>query len=427
MEDFIVADETDEEIAKPRKRKRAPAGKTGNARGSVPSSPPEVIDEELDMEIPTRSTAQQWAYDPDNVAPLNPPKATNGTKSSTSKNVKQKAHVTEPEKRYPWLANVLDKDRNPPGHPDYDPRTIFVPPMAWNGFSPFEKQYWEIKQNFWDTIVFFKKGKFYELYENDATVGHQMFDLKLTDRVNMRMVGVPEASLDHWANQFVAKGFKIARVDQMESALAKEMRERDDPSGKKTKTKAKGEDKIIRRELAAVLTAGTLVDSGMLQDDMSTFCAAIKEIEKDGLPAFGIAFVDAATAQFQLCEFTDDADMTKFETFVAQTRPGELLLEKVCFFGIHNLKIANANCNTSHVYQQRLCEYSRTAPVLQPSGTTSDLERSSGQLTSRVVKSTPAVISLLRRLMMELQRTLCGPLLLNKQRKKRPSCLPLVP
>jgi DNA mismatch repair protein MSH6 len=48
------------------------------------------------------------------------------------------------------------------------------------------------------------------------------------------------------------------------------------------------------------------------------------------LPAFGIAFVDTATAQFQLSEFVDDIDMTKFETFVAQIRPGELLLEKSC-------------------------------------------------------------------------------------------------
>ena len=91
----------------------------------------------------------------------------------------------------------------------------------------------------------------------------------------MRMVGVPEASLDQWANQFVAKGFKIARVDQMESALGKEMRERDDGGGKKP-PKGKSDEKIIKRELAAVLTSGTLVDGGMLQDDMSTFCAAIK-------------------------------------------------------------------------------------------------------------------------------------------------------
>ena len=85
----------------------------------------------------------------------------------------------------------------------------------------------------------------------------------------MRMVGVPESSLDYWANQFVAKGYRIARVDQMESALGKEMREREDKKPKK-------EEKVIRRELATVLTSGTLVDGGMLQDDMSTFCAAIK-------------------------------------------------------------------------------------------------------------------------------------------------------
>ena len=180
------------------------------------------------------------------------------------------------------------------------------------------------KQKFWDTIVFFKKGKFYELYENDATIGHQLFDLKLTDRVNMRMVGVPEASLDHWANQFVAKGFKIARVDQMETALGKDMRERGDKAPNKKKRRSLGES------WASVLTSGTLVDGGMLQDDMATYCAAIKETERDGKPAFGIAFVDTATAQFHLAEFVDDADMTRFETFVAQTRPGELLIEKGC-------------------------------------------------------------------------------------------------
>src|SRR5690606_28384456 len=118
----------------------------------------------------------------------------------------------------------------------------------------------------YDTVVFFKKGKFYELYEDDATIGNQQFDLKLTDRVNMRMVGVPESSLEMWASQFIAKGYKIARVDQMENALAKEMRERDE-GGKGAKAgKVAKEDKIIKRELACVLTGGTLVDEGMLQD-----------------------------------------------------------------------------------------------------------------------------------------------------------------
>ncbi|RAL05952.1 mismatch repair ATPase MSH6 [Aspergillus ibericus CBS 121593] len=318
MDDFVVADDSEEEV-KPSKKRKRPSIQPKSKSSSLP---PVSAEEDMDLDIPdaTSGTALKWTYDPETSEPRQPRAAPTPKSSSVAK--KQKAHVTEPEQRYAWLANIRDIDGHPIGHPEYDPRTLYIPPLAWAKFSPFEKQYWEIKQKFWDTVVFFKKGKFYELYENDATIGHQLFDLKLTDRVNMRMVGVPEMSLDHWANQFVAKGFKIARVDQIESALGKEMRERD---GKKGGAK---EDKVIRRELASVLTAGTLVEGSMLQDDMSTFCVAIKEALIDDQPAFGIAFVDTATGQFFLSEFVDDVDMTKFETFVAQTRPQELLLEK---------------------------------------------------------------------------------------------------
>ncbi|KAF2705002.1 DNA mismatch repair protein Msh6 [Pleomassaria siparia CBS 279.74] len=333
MDDFIVPDDSDDDALVSRKRKRQPPTKFNKKPTPPSSSPPEPahVDEMDDAEdtqdVPMAgtSTAQQWTYDPNNLEPLNPRPAKKVVKKADAK--KQPPAASESDKRYPWLANEEDADRHPVGHPDYDPRSIYIPRYAWDKFSNFEKQYWEIKQKFWDSIVFFKKGKFYELYEKDATLGHQLFDLKLTNRVNMRMAGVPEASLDMWASQFVAKGYKVARVDQMESALGKEMRERDDDN--KPAKKAK-EEKIIRRELASVLTSGTLVDTGMLQDEMSTYCMAVKEIDCDNLPAFGVAFVDTATAQFQLCEFTDDIDMTRFETLIAQMRPGELLLEKAC-------------------------------------------------------------------------------------------------
>ncbi|KAJ6084197.1 DNA mismatch repair protein msh6 [Penicillium sp. IBT 16267x] len=324
MDDFVVADDSDEDAAPAPKRKRpaTQSRKTSNQSPSAPPPPPASDDIDLDIPEGSAGTAQQWKFDPENNVPRKA-RAVEVKSNSKAPARKEKAHVKEPEDRYPWLANIKDIDGNPQGHPEYDPRTIYIPPLAWSKFSPFEKQYWEIKQKFWDTVVFFKKGKFYELYENDATIGHQLFDLKLTDRVNMRMVGVPEMSLSHWANQFVAKGFKIARVDQSESALGKEMRERDAKKGGK-------EDKIIKRELACVLTTGTLVEGSMLQDDMSTYCVAIKEAIVDDLPAFGIAFVDTATGQFFMSEFVDDVDLTKFETFVAQTRPQELLLEKSC-------------------------------------------------------------------------------------------------
>ncbi|PGH14078.1 hypothetical protein AJ80_06082 [Polytolypa hystricis UAMH7299] len=325
LDDFIAPDESEDEVRPAKKRKRPSQAASRN----ISSTPPQPADEDLDLDIPDAvpATASKWTYDPNDLTPQQPRPALTSSHRKSSDKPRGKVHMTEPEKRYPWLANITDMDRNPPGHPDFDPRTIYIPPLAWAKFTPFEKQYWEIKQRFWDTIVFFKKGKFYELYENDATIGHQLFDLKLTDRVNMRMVGVPEMSLDHWANQFVAKGFKIARVDQSESALSKEMRERQDKKPGKGGKPVK-EDKVIKRELACVLTAGTLVEGSMLQDDMATYCVAIKEAILNDRPAFGLSFVDTATGQFYLTEFIDDPDMTKFETFVAQTRPQELLLEK---------------------------------------------------------------------------------------------------
>ncbi|KAH9248239.1 hypothetical protein BASA81_014121 [Batrachochytrium salamandrivorans] len=225
------------------------------------------------------------------------------------------------EFRYSWLQNIKDADKRSPEDVDYDPRTLYIPPSAWANFTAFEKQFWEIKATHWDTVVFFKKGKFFELYEKDADIGHQKFDLKLTDRVNMRMVGVPESSFDHWAAQFIAKGFKVAKVEQMENSIGKAIRDRES---------TKKEDKIIRRELTSVLTAGTLVDAGLLTNDLSTYCMAIREeVAADHLPpTFGICFVDTASAEFSLCTFVDDADRTKFTTLIMQIKPTELVLEK---------------------------------------------------------------------------------------------------
>ncbi|KAF8925476.1 DNA mismatch repair protein msh6, partial [Dissophora ornata] len=228
--------------------------------------------------------------------------------------------------RYRWLLDIKDAEGNPIGSPDYDPRTLYIPNIAWDKFTDFERQFWEIKGKHFDSVVFFKKGKFYELYENDADIGHQQFDLKLTDRTNMRMVGVPESSFEYWAAQFIAKGYKVARVDQMETALGKAMRERD---GAVKKASAQ---KVIRRELHSILTAGTLTDSGLLTNEMATYCMAIKELNRPGaehLPTqFGIAFVDTSTAEFNLASFHDDMDRTKFETLITQIKPKEIVVEK---------------------------------------------------------------------------------------------------
>ena len=43
-----------------------------------------------------------------------------------------------------------------------------------------QKQYWEIKQKYRDVMLFFKVGTFYELYEDDAQIGHDVLGWKMT-------------------------------------------------------------------------------------------------------------------------------------------------------------------------------------------------------------------------------------------------------
>lgn len=242
------------------------------------------------------------------------------------------------EERYAWLVDIKDADGNAVDHPDYDPRTLYIPKSAWAKFTAFEKQYWEVKSKMWNTVVFFKKGKFYELYENDADIAHNTFDLKLAGggRANMRLAGVPEMSFDYWAAAFIGKGYKVARVDQMESALAKEMRE--NGGGKK-------EDKVIRRELSCVLTGGTLVDDAMLVDEMSTYCMSVKQEETQ----FAVSFVDTATGAFYITQFEDDTEYSQFETLIAQIRPGEVILEKGVI-SQRAVKIIKNNTSTSTLW-----------------------------------------------------------------------------
>ena len=140
MDDFIAPDDSEDDMV-PQKRKRGSA--TNKLKSIPPSSDalePQAVKDDLDY--PPTSTAKNWLYDPERPhdAAASARAATKPSKNRTiDTKAKSKPHKTEPEQRYTWLANILDADRNPPHHPDYDPRTIYIPPLAWANFSPFEK------------------------------------------------------------------------------------------------------------------------------------------------------------------------------------------------------------------------------------------------------------------------------------------------
>ncbi|KAJ3497847.1 hypothetical protein NLJ89_g10297 [Agrocybe chaxingu] len=347
-DDFIVPDDSEEELYSKSAKSSSRRSSMSSRRSTASSDDEEDLD--LDDDLPKKSKPKGKATTK-SAGSKKSTKAAGGAGSGGTFNFLTAAEQREQGKKdekkaaespYGFLQDVRDKDGRKPGDPNYDPRTLLVPKSAWASFTPFEKQFWEIKQNHYDTILFFQKGKFFELYEDDARIGHQEFDLKLTERVKMCMVGVPESSFNMWASKFLAKGYKVGRVEQAETALGAEMRmaaEKEEGKGK-AKSKAKtaaGGDKIVRRELNKVYTNGTLVDAELLTDEQAGHCVSIVEAttasadgsDPDSERKFGICILDCATSEFNLSLFEDDVCRTRLETLMRQIRPKELLFKKV--------------------------------------------------------------------------------------------------
>ncbi|KIJ62178.1 hypothetical protein HYDPIDRAFT_158442 [Hydnomerulius pinastri MD-312] len=329
-DEFIVADDSDEE---PRGRSSSRASSRSNAsrHSSRRSSDyDEEGDDDDDEPKPKKSSAKRPSLK--KVAPEG--SSAGGGSSLFLTAAEQRTQEKKIEKKaaedpFSFLTNPKDKDGVSPGQPGYDPRTLLIPKKAWVDFTPFEKQFWEIKQNHFDTILFFQKGKFLELYEDDARIGHREFDLKLTYRVKMSMVGVPESSFNFWAAKFLGKGYKVGRVDQSETALGAEMRVAKSKGSKGNASEDKGRDKIVRRELKKVYTNGTLVDEELLTDEQAGHCISIREDVSDKQGSnFGICVLDSATSQFNLSSFDDDVCLTKVETMIRQLRPKEVIFTK---------------------------------------------------------------------------------------------------
>lgn len=70
------------------------------------------------------------------------------------------------------------------------------------------RQWWDLKSEHWDCVLFFKVGKFYELYHMDAVLGVNELSLSLM-RGDFAHSGFPEISYGRFSTILVQKGFKV--------------------------------------------------------------------------------------------------------------------------------------------------------------------------------------------------------------------------
>jgi len=151
--------------------------------------------------------------------------------------------------------------------------------------TPMMEQYFEIKNQYKDYLLFYRLGDFYEMFFDDAIVASRALGLTLTGRdcgeaERAPMCGVPFHSVDTYIGELIKQGFKIAICEQME-----------DPA------QAKG---IVRRDVIRVITPGTLIESDLLPDKKNNYLCSLYMGEFE----YGVCFCDISTAEIYATSFS---------------------------------------------------------------------------------------------------------------------------
>ena len=175
--------------------------------------------------------------------------------------------------------------------------------------TPMMKQYLEIKEQNKDSILFFRLGDFYEMFNEDAQLASRELDLTLTTRDRGKaaedqtpMCGIPYHSSDAYIARLIAKGYKVAICEQTE-----------DPA------LAKG---LVKRDIIRVITPGTVIDSACLDDRRGNFLCGIF---LDGQNA-GAAFCDMTTGHTHVTAFSGDDRAEHLYNELSRFSPAEAVL-----------------------------------------------------------------------------------------------------
>ncbi len=149
--------------------------------------------------------------------------------------------------------------------------------------TPLMQQYREIKARYPQTILFFRMGDFYEMFEDDARLGARELGLTLTSRNNggaaeVPLAGVPVKAATEYLRRLVAKGHRVAICEQVE-----------DPK------LAKG---LVRREVVETITPGSVLTDEWLVQSRNNYLVALASAATG--PAVGIAALDVTTGELVL-------------------------------------------------------------------------------------------------------------------------------
>ena len=177
--------------------------------------------------------------------------------------------------------------------------------------TPLMQQYNGVKSRYPHALLLFRLGDFYELFYEDAIIASRELQITLTSRNREKgqpipMCGVPYHAADGYIARLIRAGFKVAICEQMELP----------GPGKK----------LVRREVARVITPGTATEVSVLDARENNFLAAVWQ--DSAKTKIGLAIVDLSTGEFQATEFAGAAAEEALRDELQLIRPRETLLPR---------------------------------------------------------------------------------------------------
>ena len=173
--------------------------------------------------------------------------------------------------------------------------------------TPMMEQYFEIKNQYKDYLVFYRLGDFYEMFFDDAIIASRELELTLTGRdcgeaERAPMCGVPFHSAEGYIGKLIEKGYRVAICEQME-----------DPAT------AKG---LVKRDVIRVITPGTLIESNLLSETKNNYLCSVYVGENNS----GVCFADVSTAEIYATCFDNVNLESRLKNELGTYSPCEIVL-----------------------------------------------------------------------------------------------------
>jgi len=174
--------------------------------------------------------------------------------------------------------------------------------------TPLMKQYFDIREQYSDSLLLFQVGDFYEIFFDDAKKASSFLAIALTKRgkhkgEDIPLCGVPIHAVNHYLVKLIKGGFKVALCQQ---------------------TSKPQPGKVVDRAVTKVFTPGTLTDDQMLDSNSPSYLLAFYP----GLQMFGMIFAEIMTAQMFATAVPAGSYRT-IETELIRFFPDEILVPDV--------------------------------------------------------------------------------------------------